>query len=165
MGINRGEIWEVTVGNSNEYKAALVLSADYRANDKRVSVILLEDMERRDSVPVVCQGMMWVDCSYISFCYADKFESFIKCATEAEMKQVDAGVAKALGLEIQTLGMPTGSIAKVIEPMLEEEPDDTNWVRATAEEFGRCTVELASARTEASIYKDLYEHLLAKVMG
>lgn len=164
MIINRGEIWEVIVGNSNEYKAALVLSAGYRANDKRVSIILLEDIERRDSVPVVCQGMKYVDCTYVSFCYADKFETFIKCATENEMKAIDAGVAKALGLEMQDLGMPTESIAEVIAPMVAEDQDDANLVKIAAEELGRCTVELEKVKAQASIYKDLYEQILAKVM-
>ena len=88
------------------------------------------------------------------------------------MEAISAGVAKALGLEIQKkIGIPTKNLAEVIAPMLEDQ-DAENWVTITIDEFERLTeiqsgntAELASARTEASIYKNLYEQILAKVMG
>jgi hypothetical protein len=53
----------------------------------------------------------------------------------------------------------------------EEKEDDAPWVKIPIDEFVRLTegqsdntAELASAKTEASIYKNLYEQLLAKVM-
>ena len=167
MEFKRGEIFQYKIGY--DYKPALVVSADYRANDNILNIIVLSEEEKRDSVEIVCRGIMYADCSFISYGYASAFGSFIRMATEAEMKAIDAGITKSLGLKIHALELPTASVA---EPELEEEKeDDAPWVKIPIDEFVRLTegqsdntAELASAKTEASIYKNLYEQLLAKVM-
>ena len=147
MEFKRGEIFQYKIGY--DYKPALVVSADYRANDNILNIIVLDDEERRDSVQIVCNGIMYADCAFISYGYANSFGSFIRIATEAEMEAIDAGIAKSLGIK-----------QKTVEKVLKVPVAKTGEVPVEA-----FSAELASAKTEASIYKNLYEQLLAKVMG
>lgn len=144
MEFKRGEIFQYKIGY--DYKPALVVSADYRASDNILNIIVLSEEEKRDSVEIVCRGVMYADCSFISYGYASAFGSFIRMATEAEMEAIDAGIAKSLGIKRKTL-----EIERTIEKTVEV-PVETS------------SAELASARTEASIYKNLYEQLLEKMM-
>lgn len=150
MEFKRGEIFQYKIGY--DYKPALVVSADYRANDNILNIIVLTEEEKRDSVQIVCRGIMYADCSFISYGYANSFGSFIRMATEAEMEAIDAGIAKSLGIEQKT-------VEKIVE-VPATESIDVQYVIEKQE----IKEELASAKTEASIYKNLYEQLLAKMM-
>lgn len=168
MEYKRGEIFKYKIGY--DYKPALVVSADYRANDNILNIIVLTDEEKRDSVQIVCNGIKYADCSFISYGYAGSFGSFIRKATDAEMEAIDAGITKSLGLEMQVVELPTASVAEVIAPLMEEQVE-VPWVKIAKDELEELikgqldSLEgIASAKTEASIYKNLYEQLLAKVM-
>lgn len=147
MEFKRGEIFQYKIGC--DYKPALVVSADYRANDNILNIIVLDDEERRDSVQIVCRGIMYADCSFISYGYANSFGSFIRMATEEEMEAIDAGIAKSLGIE-----------QKIVEKVMKVPVKEVVEIPVEAS-----SAELASAKTEASIYKNLYEQLLEKMMG
>ena len=154
MNFERGEIFEYEEVNKGIYRKALILSADFRTNDRWQSIILLnEEPKGQINVPIVCGEMMYADCGVVSFGKSERFGNFICRATSDEMKQIDEGIAKCLGLEMKDVGLPTESIAKIVAPMIAE---------PSVEVFSE---ELATAKAEANIYKDLYEKLLAKVMG
>lgn len=145
MEFKRGEIFEYEEVNKGTYRKALILSADFRSTEKWQSIILLnEEPKGRINVPIVCEGMMYADCGVVSFGIAERLGNFIKKATEEEMKQIDEGVAKCLGFE-----------QKVVEKLAEVTPPP----------MVLPSEELATAKAEAKIFKDLYENLLAKVMG
>ena len=157
MGFNRGEIWEYETIGKPEMKKALVVSANFRANDRYVNVILLTDEPKgRISVPIVCEGMMYADCGMVSFSANDRLGRFIRTATAAEMAQIDEGIAQCLGLEMKDVGMPTESVAEIIKPVV------LPLQEASVEVF---SAELAEVKAEARIYKNLYEKLLDKMMG
>lgn len=85
----RGEIFEVRMNNSDETRKALVISADFRIGRTFQSVVFLcDEQEQEDWVPVVCRGMMYADCSKISYVDAKRLYSFIRTATENEMAAV-----------------------------------------------------------------------------
>ena len=161
MEFNRGEIFEYEeVGRAIQRKA-LIISADFRANDRWQSIILLsEEPKGKINVPIVCEGKQYADCGVVSFAVADRLGRYIRTATAEEMAQIDEGVAKCLGLEMHDVGMNTESIAEVIKPMLK------NPITIPSEpSVELISEELATAKAEAKIFKDLYEKLLAKVIG
>lgn len=149
MEFKRGEIFQYKIGS--EYREALVVSADYRANDNILNIIVLDDEARRDSVQIVCRGIKYADCSFISYGYANSFGAFIRKATELEMEEIDEGIAKSLGIPA----------TRVEEKIVEVEKP--SWAEPV-EDFV-ANEELTKAKAEAEIYKDLYEKLLAKMLG
>lgn len=154
MEYKRGEIFEIEMNNRPDTKKALVVSADFRSGENYLNVIVLTDEPKGNvNVPIVCEGKMYADCGMVSFITSNRLLRFIRKAREDEMNQIDEGIAKCLGLEMKDVGLPTESIAKIIAPMIAE---------PSVEVFSE---ELATAKAEANIYKDLYEKLLAKVMG
>lgn len=154
MDYKRGEIFEIEMNNRPDTKKALVVSADFRSGENYLNVIVLTDEPKGNvNVPIVCEGKMYADCGMVSFITSNRLLRFIRKAREDEMNQIDEGIAKCLGLEMKDVGLPTESIAKIVAPMIAE---------PSVEVFSE---ELATAKAEANIYKDLYEKLLAKVMG
>ena len=154
MDYKRGEIFEIEMNNRPDTKKALVVSADFRSGENYLNVIVLTDEPKGNvNVPIVCEGKMYADCGMVSFITSNRLLRFIRKAREDEMNQIDEGIAKCLGLEMKDVGLPTESIAKIVAPMI---------VEPSVEVFSE---ELATAKAEANIYKDLYEKLLAKVMG
>ena len=161
MEFNRGEIFEYEEVGRETYRKALIISAEFRANDRFQSVILLtEEPKGEINVPIVCEGMMYADCGMVSFATVNRIGRYIRTATAAEMAQIDECVAKCLGIERVDVGMPLGSIAEAVEPIIAE--DATPISKPSVTFFSE---ELATAKAEAKIFKDLYENLLAKVMG
>lgn len=149
LEFNRGEIFEYEEVNRNTFRKALIISADFRAGERSQSVILLaEEPKGEINVPIVCEGMMYADCGRVSFAMADRIGRFIRKATAEEMAQIDEGVAKCLGIKQKTVEVPVQVSAQY--------PSETHLKSAEM---------LARARTEAGIYKNLYEQLLEKVMG
>ena len=151
MDFKRGEIFEVEMNNSIYTKKALVVSADFRSGENYLNVIVLTDEPKGNiNVPIICEGKMYADCGMVSFITSNRLLRFIRKAREDEMAQIDEGVAKCLGLEQK---VEKELIAKVTPPPM---------VLSVAEET--FSEELATAKAEANIYKDLYEKLLAKML-
>ena len=154
MNFERGEIFEYEEVNKGIYRKALILSADFRTNDRWQSIILLnEEPKGQINVPIVCGEMMYADCGVVSFGKSERFGNFICRATSDEMEQIDEGIAKCLGLEQQVRIVKSEAVPEIITPLVAE---------PSVEYFSE---ELATAKAEAKIFKDLYENLLAKVMG
>ena len=154
MDFKRGEIFEIEMNNRPDTKKALVVSADFRSGENYLNVIVLTDEPKGNiNVPIVCEGKMYADCGMVSFVTSNRLLRFIRQARQEEMAQIDEGVAKCRGLEMIDVGLPTESIAEIVAPIIAEQ---------SVEYFSE---ELATAKAEANIYKDLYEKLLAKVMG
>lgn len=157
MEFKRGEIFEYEMKDRYETKKALVVSADFRSGDRYINVIVLTDEPKGNiNVPINCQGMMYADCGMVSFATNDRLLDYIRTATAEEMSQIDAGIAKCLGIEQKTVEVPVEKVVEVPVQVSAQYPSETHLKTAEA---------LAKARTEAGIYKNLYEQLLAKVMG
>lgn len=159
MEFNRGEIFEYEEVGRMTTRKALILSADFRSNDRWHSVILLtEEPKGKINAQIICEGMMYADCGMVSFASADRLGRYIRTATAEEMAQIDECVAKCLGIEQKTVEVPVEKIVEVTpQPMILPEANE-----GAVEFFSE---ELATAKAEAKIFKDLYEKLLAKVMG
>lgn len=151
--VNRGEIFEYEIYNSNEKRKALVVSAGFRSERMFQSIVVLSDEQKEeDWVPVVCRGMMYADCSKVSFTNADRLYHYIRTATEEEMAAVDAAIAEQLGLN---LGKNIECSEELIQS-IHTEP---------VQVFSDHSEELAAVQKEAEIYKNLYEQLLEKLLG
>lgn len=151
----RGEIFEYEMRDRGDVKMALVVSADFRASDRYISVIVLnENPVGEVTVPIVCRGKMYADCGMVSFAHTDRILEFVRKATDEEMAQIDAGIMECLGLN--DISIPTVSVAEAMKPMLVKEAEPK------VEIFSE---ELATAKAEANVYKDLYEKLLDKMLG
>ena len=145
MEFKRGEIFEC-VQSRGDIRKALIVSADFRSRDKFLNTIFLtEEPKGNINVPIVCGGM-------VSFVSNDRLENFIRRATDAEMQEIEKGIAKCLGIELK---MHSVEPLAEVTPLLQAQ-------ESTVEFFSE---ELAELKTEAKIYKNLYEKLLAKVMG
>lgn len=151
----RGEIFEYEMRDRGGVKMALVVSADFRANDRYINIIVLsENPVGEVTVPIVRRGQMYADCGMVSFAHTDRMLDFIRKATDEEMAKIDAGIMECLGLEKREL--PEAKIPELKEIALMPMPE------AKVEMYSE---ELATAKAEANIYKGLYEKLLEKVVG
>lgn len=152
MEFNRGEIFEYST-NNGESKKALVLSADFRKESRYISILVLQDEPKgMVNVPIrTAGGIMYADCGLVSFCTNERLGDYLRVATEEEMQQIDESVARCLGIEQKTVEVTPPPMT-----LLSAEED------ANAEFFSE---ELATAKAEAKIFKDLYEKLLAKMIG
>ena len=149
----RGEIFEVKMNNSDEIRKALVVSADFRSNRTWQSVlILMEEQKQEDWVPVMCQGMMYADCSKLSYIDSNRLYSYIRTATEDEMAAVDAMIAEYLGLKLEN---KTECVPELIQSVHKE----------PVQVFKDNSEELAAVQKEAEIYKNLYNQLLERLIG
>lgn len=164
MEFNRGEIFEYETVRS-EIKKALIVSADFRAKSKYLSIIILsEDVKGENMVPIVCEGMMYADCGMVSFAANDRLSNFIRKATDAEMQQIDDGIIRCLGIEPKVVeveknvGIPTIPVERTFEMTVDG-------VHAESKLAIEAVEELATAKAEANVYKSLYEQLLARMLG
>lgn len=159
MEYSRGDIYEYEMVNRAETKKALVVSADFRANDYYLNIIILTDEPKGNiNVPIVCGGMMYADCGMVSFATKDRFGRFVRTARAEEMAQIDEGIAKCLGIEQKVVEKVVEVPTIPAETLIEITPDGMRFDIETAE-------VLAAARAEANIYKNLYEQLLVKMIG
>lgn len=144
MEFKRGEIYEVGMTTTNETKYAVIVSADFRRNDSRQSAIVMANNPiGMVNVKVDCGGeTRYADCGNVSFLTVDKVQGYVCDATEDEMRQIDEGLRKCLGLDAPAKESKIEAPAKVEN-----------------------SEELVVAKAEAKIYRDLYEKLLAKVMA
>ena len=151
----RGEIFEYEMRDRGDTKMALVVSADFRANDRFINIILLnENPVSEVTVPIVCRGQMYADCGMVSYAHTDRMLDFVRKATDEEMAQIDEGILECLGLERKELPEAKIPEFKEIALMPMQEPK----VEIHSE-------ELATAKAEANIYKGLYEQLFHKMIG
>lgn len=149
MSLYHGDLFEYEMRDREETKIALIVSADFRADDRFVNVIVLIDSPKGDlCVPVTTnRGVMYADCGMVSFATPERCIEYIQTVKAEEMKQVEENIARCLGIE-------SIIIEKQVE-VVKEIPAKTS---------GNCTEELAQYKAEAKIYKDLYEKLLGKVI-
>lgn len=149
----RGEIFEVRMNNSDEVRKALVVSADFRTGRTFQSVVFLcDEQNQEDWVPIVCRGMMYADCSKVSFVDSNRLYSYIRTATENEMAAVDEAIAENLGLKLENKAECVPELIQSIH----KEP---------VQVFKDNSEELAAVQKEAEIYKNLYNQLLEKLIG
>ena len=108
-------------------------------------IVLADEPKGSESVPITTgSGIMYADCCMVAFAQHDRFGNYLRTVKNDEMAKIDEGVAKCLGFE-----------QKVVEKLVEVTPPP----------MVLPSEELATAKAEAKIFKDLYEKLLAKVVG
>ena len=163
MEYNRGEIFEYEMANRFETKKALVVSADFRAGERYLSIIVLIDEPKGQvNVPIVCEGMMYADCGMVSFATNDRLGNFIRKATDAEMSQIDEGIAKCLGIKQKTVEI-TKEVPVI--PVVGKTEMTANGITTEHSLAVEVVEELVAAKAEANVYKNLYEQLLEKMIG
>ncbi len=140
----------VTASRGTTEKKFIVL-----ANDGFVltgSVLLTREYET--CVPVVCGEQMYANPYRLEYLNPNNYDlSLVRVATDAEMDALRAAIANILQLPTPT-------------ETAEEEEDSTDNIMVTAEEIDMMqnhAKELIEARTEAKVYRDLYERLLEKM--
>lgn len=141
----------VTASRNTAEKKFIVL-----ANDGFVltgSVLLTREYD--SCVPVVCGEKMYANPYRLEYLNMNNYDlSLVRVATDAEMDALRAAIAKVLLLPTPT------------EAAEEEEAEDHDSIMITAEEIDMMqnqAKELIEARTEAKVYRDLYERLLEKM--
>lgn len=106
-------------------------------------------------VPIVCGGKMYANPYRIEYLNMNYYDiSLVRVATDAELDALRAAIAKVLLLPTPT------------EAAEDEEAEDPDKIMVTAEEIDMMqnqAKELIEARTEAKVYRDLYERLLEKM--
>ena len=123
------------------------------ANDGFVltgSVLLTREYD--SCVPVICGDKMYANPYRIEYLNPNNYDlSLVRVATDAELDALRAAIANILQI-------PT--------PTETAEEDSTDSIMVTAEEIDMMqnqAKELIEARTEAKVYRDLYERLLEKM--
>ena len=161
MEFNRGEIFEYSTSNY-EKKEALIISADFRSGSRFISILVLKNEEKGViNVPIITSsGIKYADCGLVSFCSSERLGNFLRIATDAEMAQIDEGIAKCLGIEQKT-------VEKVVEVPVEKIVEVTPPPADSAPNFKHMKLleELTTVKAEANVYKNLYEQLLTKMIG
>lgn len=140
----------VTVSRDTAEKKFIVL-----ANDGYVltgTVLLTREYDA--FVPIICGGKMYANPYRLEYLNMNNYDlSLVRVATDAELDALRAAIANILQI-------PTPTEAA------EEEEDSTDSIMVTAEEIDMMqnqAKELIEARTEAKVYRDLYERLLEKM--
>lgn len=140
----------VTASRDTAEKKFIVL-----ANDGYVltgTVLLTREYD--SFVPIICGGKMYANPYRLEYLNMNNYDlSLVRVATDAELDALRAAIANILQI-------PTPTEAA------EEEEDSTDSIMVTAEEIDMMqnqAKELIEARTEAKVYRDLYERLLEKM--
>lgn len=140
----------VTASRDTAEKKFIVL-----ANDGYVltgTVLLTREYD--SFVPIVCGGKMYANPYRLEYLNMNNYDlSLVRVATDAEMDALRAAIANILQISTPT-------------ETAEEEEDSTDSIMVTAEEIDMMqnqAKELIEARTEAKVYRDLYERLLEKM--
>lgn len=106
-------------------------------------------------VTIVCGGKMYANPYRIEYLNMNYYDiSLVRVATDAELDALRAAIAKVLLLPTPT------------EAAEDEEAEDPDKIMVTAEEIDMLqnqAKELIEARTEARIYRDLYERMMEKM--
>lgn len=140
----------VTASKDTAEKKFIVL-----ANDGYVltgTVLLTREYDA--FVPIICGGKMYANPYRLEYLNMNNYDlSLVRVATDAEMDALRAAI-------VNILQIPTPT------ETAEEEEDSTDSIMVTAEEIDMMqnqAKELIEARTEAKVYRDLYERLLEKM--
>lgn len=140
----------VTASRDTAEKKFIVL-----ANDGYVltgTVLLTREYDA--FVPIVCGGKMYANPYRLEYLNMNNYDlSLVRVATDAELDALRAAIANILQISTPT-------------EAAEEEEDSTDSIMVTAEEIDMMqnqAKELIEARTEAKVYRDLYERLLEKM--
>lgn len=106
-------------------------------------------------VPIICGGKMYANPYRLEYLNMNNYDlSLVRVATDAELDALRAAIAKVLLLPTST------------EAAEDEEAEDHDSIMVTAEEIDMMqnqAKELIEARTEAKVYRELYERLLEKM--
>jgi hypothetical protein len=143
MKFRRGYIYEYEV-KPGDIRPALVVSADFRAGDDILNVIVLSK-DRKTERDVIVGGRYYADPACVSFAWASRIGECIVGATAIEMWNIGQEIMRYLGLERE-------------ECVVEVASDPT----AVTRDF---SAELIEAKTEARIYRELYERLQGILAG
>ena len=140
----------VTASRDTAEKKFIVL-----ANDGYVltgTVLLTREYDA--FVPIICGGKMYANPYRLEYLNMNNYDlSLVRVATDAELDALRAAIANILQIPTPT-------------ETAEEEEDSTDSIMVTAEEIDMMqnqAKELIEARTEAKVYRDLYERLLEKM--
>lgn len=103
-------------------------------------------------VPIICGGKMYANPYRLEYLNMNNYDlSLVRVATDAELDALRAAIANILQIPTPTETAEEGS---------------TDSIMVTAEEIDMMqnqAKELIEARTEAKVYRDLYERLLEKM--
>lgn len=99
---------------------------------------------------------MYAECDMVNFCTNERFGNYLRSATDDEMEQVDKALCTALGIEQKTITETVEKVVEVPAPVVTAEQE------IPVECFFE---ELTTAKAEANVYKNLYEQLLARMLG
>lgn len=146
MNVKRGYIYWYAV-KPNDLRPALVVSADFRSGDEIINIIVLSE-DRRNERDVIVGGIYYADPGAVSFAWSSRVMGSICAATEGEMDELDEEIMYNLGLNFGD----------------DDEAEDAD-VNAAMPEPRNFAVELAEAKTEARIYRELYERLQSILAG
>ena len=141
-----GEIWEIQT-NSGYTREVVVVAA----HEGYCTCLTLTD--NPCGYLVISRKQQYTDCGRLQYIFNDQFTEFVKKMPDNEFAALKDAVAEALGIEQKTVEVPVEKIVEI--------PSSA----ASAAHYVDTFEELATAKAEAGIYKDLYEKLLAKVMG
>ena len=141
MKFKRGYIYDYEV-NPGDIRTALVVSADFRAGDDILNVIVLST-ERKTMHDVLVGGCYYADPCAVSFAWSTRLGGCIVGATACEMETLDNQIMYCLGLE-----------DKVSQEVTPPHSEPRNFA-----------VELAEAKTEARVYRELFERLQTLLSG
>lgn len=159
MTCNHGDIVEYEM-KTGEAKLAIVVSADWRANDRFVNVIVMTDEPKGQIVvPITTKsGIMYADCGMTSFAETSRIGCFVQAAKESELNELEAGIIECLGFGAQVIEK------EVIKEVIKEVPKEVVLPLEHTDLTVDLSMDLAAAKKEAEIFKSLYEQLLEKML-
>jgi len=92
----RGHVYEFIEKDGTVKNRVLVVSADTRAGDRLVSILMLGDIGFGHDVVKI--GKQYVHCGCVTYCGRDRLGRMIGKASKQAMEDVDFMLAKELGL-------------------------------------------------------------------
>lgn len=143
MKFRRGYIYEYEA-KPCDTRTAIVVSADFRAGDDILNVIVLSK-DRKTERDVIVGGCYYADPACVSFAWAYRLSDCIVGASLDEMEELDEEILRHLGLEREECVVDAAATPTA-------EPRDFS-------------AELIEAKTEARIYRELYERLQGILAG
>lgn len=143
MEIYAGDIMiapHLKTGGDREY---IVLAV----HDRIATVLMLNTDEE---LPCSCKGstMKYYHPGYLQYIFLNIFTGFVRTLTDSEFTEVKQNVADALSIDC------------IVKEVVKEVP-----VEVIKEVQVGSNAELMEAKAESKVYKDMYERLLARVMG
>ena len=149
MVVNKGEIWEAETANG-DMRTVLAVSCQ----EKYAVVLYLMNEKQENNIPVTARTIMYTDPARLQYVFYDRIVNFIKTVPEGEFETVLEEIADRLELPVYR----TASEEAPVETG-RQEPS------AKADRIRRLENENAAFRQECSIYKELYQSLLERVIG